>query len=686
VPFLSSIRPLDLFSIFLFLPTDKPLVIALQSVVITSLRLIRLPPRMSGPSASCSLTCTLLHAVHMVKRFSLTTSLCRLYHHNPWADTSTGACQSFMYYLEQPVAFFMQRFPGMTIAVAQFFAHHVFNLLDPDPTKPITRISAHDFGVWARDLPIHLGPDARRDPRIAFGAIQPASSPTSGSPYATTNITNNRHPAPVPLDQMLPYERGRESLESDRASFREKAPPLLSISTQQPPVAIESDAESDEEGTKSRSASGNSGARRRRRAARGKGNGTPTSGNITPVLHTPKDEHLDQLATALQMRARAISKTAEPAPPVPAPVLVPSAPLLKKKKSSKWENIFRRDSGSDAEYVTPGVAAQLAKIEVPPTQAPEPAFDPLVPVPVPRTARAVHVNNIIMSLNPAVPAASSATIASKSSAGSSQSREEARGRKNGRKHDISPSSARRTPSAPNERQWRQNANTDAPPPVPTRPPWYHYVKGRDARQDAPTPTTNPPPPVPEMPVEYRTAQAQIIRQPLAPPRSSSPTTSTYTSTYTSGNRKSATPSIRSISTVTSSTSSNWRSSAWSRYAGSVRSVSTTATSVSSGSSWREAERERPKTNVKGELMCVQLPLLLLCYLVLFTDEEYLCRHGWDSLGTRRAAPTPVPQAKGVCTQVHPSTQAPRPNAQVPCARHAPRYHCRGCGQQTAPPC
>lgn len=570
----------------------------------------------------------------MVKRFSLTTtfpspSLCRLYHHNPWADTSTGACQSFMYYLEQPVAFFMQRFPGMTIAVAQFFANHVFNLLNPDPTQPITRISAHDFGVWARDLPIHLGPDARRDPRIAFGAIQPPSSPTS--PHATTTA-NSRHPVPVPLDQMLPYERERESLESDRASFREKAPPLLSITTQQPPVAIESDAESDEEGAKSRSASGNSGARRRRRAARGKGNGTPTSGNITPVLHTPKDELLDQLATQFQMHARAISKAAEPVPPVPpVPVLVPvpvlPAPLLKKKKSSKWENIFRRDSGSDAEYVTPVVAEQLAKIEVPPTRqhpalkAPEPAFDH---PPVPRTARAVHVNNIIMSLNPAVPASSSSTVSSKSSAGSSQSREEARGRKKGRKHDISPSSARRTPSAPNERQWRQNASADPPPPVPTRPAWFHWRDGRQ-HQDAPNPDPNLdlPPPVPEMPVEYGSAQVQaqvqIVRQPLGPPRSPSPTTST--STYTSGNRKSVTPSIRSVSTVTSSASSNWRSSAWSRYAGSVRSVSTAATSVSSGSSWREGERGRPKTNVKGESMCVRLPILSLSYSILFTDKH-----------------------------------------------------------------
>ena len=525
----------------------------------------------------------------------------------------------------------MQRFPGMTIAVAQFFAQLVFNLLDPDPTKPITRISAHDFGVWARDLPIHLGPDSRRDPRIAFGALQPPSSPTS-----TTTTTNSRRPAAVPVDQMLPYERVRESFESDRASFRDKAPPSLSISTQQPPVAIESDAESDEEGAKSRSASGNSaGARRRRRAARGKGNGTPTTGNVTPVLHTPQDEHLDQLATALQMRAReiSISKAAEPVPPVPVPM--PPTPPLKKKKSSKWDNIFRRDSGSDAEYVTPVVAEQLAKIDVPATrqrpalQTPEPVFDH---PPVPRTARAVHVNNLIRSLSPAVPASSSASITSKSSAGSSHSREEGRGRK-GRKQDFSPSSARRTPSAPNERQWRQNASADAPPPLPPPPAWYHYVKGRKY-QDAQTPTPPPPPPVPQVPVEYRTSQAQIVRQPLPRPRSPSPTTSMYTS---SSGRTSTTPSIRSVSTVTSYASSNWRTSTWTRYtgsvrsAGSVRSVSTVATSVSSGSSWRDGERNRPKTNVKGESMRARLHWFYLILALLTGDDDFADMDGipWE---------------------------------------------------------
>ena len=51
----------------------------------------------------------------------------------------------------------------MTTAVTQLFTHHVFNLLDPDPTKRVTRISAYDFG-WARNLPIHLGPDSRALP------------------------------------------------------------------------------------------------------------------------------------------------------------------------------------------------------------------------------------------------------------------------------------------------------------------------------------------------------------------------------------------------------------------------------------------------------------------------------------------------------------------------------------------
>ncbi|KAG8894111.1 hypothetical protein FRC00_009511, partial [Tulasnella sp. 408] len=80
-----------------------------------------------------------------------------LYHHNPWSDTATLAthtadyhrlssltsgaypssggiqqryvCSSFQAFLDNPVQFFLQRFPGMTMPVADFLANRIFCIL-----------------------------------------------------------------------------------------------------------------------------------------------------------------------------------------------------------------------------------------------------------------------------------------------------------------------------------------------------------------------------------------------------------------------------------------------------------------------------------------------------------------------------------------------------------------------------
>ncbi|KII92140.1 hypothetical protein PLICRDRAFT_36930 [Plicaturopsis crispa FD-325 SS-3] len=80
-----------------------------------------------------------------------------LYHYNPWTDTAEGACPSFALYLQNPTAFFMQRFMGMTRPVADFLATRVFCILPTDPDAPSPRISAREFGKWVRDLPDLLG-------------------------------------------------------------------------------------------------------------------------------------------------------------------------------------------------------------------------------------------------------------------------------------------------------------------------------------------------------------------------------------------------------------------------------------------------------------------------------------------------------------------------------------------------
>ena len=46
----------------------------------------------------------------------------------------------------------MDRFAGMTRPVAEMLAYRVFNILD-DPSDDSKRISAQEFGNWAKDLP-----------------------------------------------------------------------------------------------------------------------------------------------------------------------------------------------------------------------------------------------------------------------------------------------------------------------------------------------------------------------------------------------------------------------------------------------------------------------------------------------------------------------------------------------------
>ncbi|KAI0256452.1 hypothetical protein BJV78DRAFT_467960 [Lactifluus subvellereus] len=50
----------------------------------------------------------------------------------------------------------MRRFAGMTLPVANLLIESVFCILD-NPTDDPQRISAHEFGVWVRDLPTLMG-------------------------------------------------------------------------------------------------------------------------------------------------------------------------------------------------------------------------------------------------------------------------------------------------------------------------------------------------------------------------------------------------------------------------------------------------------------------------------------------------------------------------------------------------
>ncbi|KIJ18646.1 hypothetical protein PAXINDRAFT_161487 [Paxillus involutus ATCC 200175] len=83
-----------------------------------------------------------------------------LYHYNPWTDTAEGVCSSFTLFRQHGSNFFMQRFTGMTAAVADFLATRVFYLppsasfsLSATTLRPVT---AREFGAWVEDLPALL--------------------------------------------------------------------------------------------------------------------------------------------------------------------------------------------------------------------------------------------------------------------------------------------------------------------------------------------------------------------------------------------------------------------------------------------------------------------------------------------------------------------------------------------------
>src|ERR1700744_5270933 len=101
-----------------------------------------------------------------------------LYHHNPWSDTSLtseSACPSFMRYRAlvlgekdgRPEDFFRERFVGMSEAVSTFLVRRVFWFLPVgEDARALAagkrkgfgkRVSAEEFGKWARNLPELFG-------------------------------------------------------------------------------------------------------------------------------------------------------------------------------------------------------------------------------------------------------------------------------------------------------------------------------------------------------------------------------------------------------------------------------------------------------------------------------------------------------------------------------------------------
>lgn len=224
-----------------------------------------------------------------------------LYHYNPWTDTTTNAdwspCSSFGFFRQQPVNFFMQRFDGMTRPVADLLANKVFCILE-DQTDDSQRITASEFGAWAKDLPALLGDHSRSGHKRP-----PSASPTTCHPISSSLLQSHRPSsrqpsgAPALRTPALP-SRSLSSTTSLGPAYELEISELSTVYDQLE-EQYEQDGDVEVEGMISRSTSTN---KRRKRGAR-KGKGTTVVG---PAL--TQNETLETLAVASQSLAREISK------------------------------------------------------------------------------------------------------------------------------------------------------------------------------------------------------------------------------------------------------------------------------------------------------------------------------------------------------------------------------------------
>lgn len=349
-----------------------------------------------------------------------------LYHYNPWTDTAVGSCSSFDLYRQNPVTFFMARFAGMTRPVAELLANRVFNILD-DAHDDSARITASDFGTWAKDLPDLL---CDQPGSAHFGHKRVVSVSSTGYPISSTQVSHrpSSRQASTAI-QRRPSHSRTHSRAPSLAFERPDVPELSTVFDQD--VEEEQDAEEQEteivvEGMTSRSTSTN---KRRKRGAR-KGKGLSAT---TPT--TPKDETLDTLASASQSLAREISRASkasskksnpsttdsararrgpqhfEPvsmyavptamftntgvgtAPPVP-PLPPAARPAPVTKKPSKWKLSFGKASAATVAASVKEQSSAPAKVDVGTATVSQASGEK------PMSATASNVTTLIMGLSP----------------------------------------------------------------------------------------------------------------------------------------------------------------------------------------------------------------------------------------------------------------------------------------------
>ncbi|KAI0688037.1 hypothetical protein BC835DRAFT_1408201 [Cytidiella melzeri] len=521
-----------------------------------------------------------------------------LYHYNPWTDTTEEVCPSFSLFRQNPTHFFLSRFSGMTPAVADFLANHVFCLL-PDPHDDSPRVSARQFGAWVRDLPDLLAPKPTpvhsrtgslgrvRTPSITLINIaeihghrlssiphsrRPSLRSTAGSrnPSMLANQRSSRALSRAPSLGPAPEEH--ERLFHGAASG-------IGLGVLPSVLDQEGDYDHDDQEHEPDSASGSRSASQVKRRKRGARKGKGTTAAVSSLVQSQQDQTLDVLASASQALAREISRTSKtgsvssplsvtsttgtsslperPLPvaaaPIPAPAPVIAVPSIT-KKPSKWKLGFGRSSSS---------SVSSTKEVVPVT-------------PTPSTSSTVNnVSNLIMSLD-APSSSKPATPAVRQHSPYLQ-------------QHVPPSSSSIASITPSHHAPSQNSSVISL----DEPAWARGRRNRAIRlaesgdgmwgtstvsafaNTSRQPNSNlvvPTPPV-------------LTRQRGVSPASASQVSVMSASTASSNWR----------SSMSSSSSAATSSSAFTRYSnGSVRSLSTTATSVSN-TSWRSGTSKPPPT-------------------------------------------------------------------------------------------
>jgi hypothetical protein len=497
---------------------------------------------------------------------SLTKFVSRLYHCNPWQDTAYGACNSFDLYRKQPVAFFMQRFNGMTRSVAEYLATRVFCILD-DPEDDSQRVEARDFGTWIKDLPAHLG-----DTNISGHKRVISTSSTQGFPIA----------ASVPPSRRPSSRQADINTHVHAAGFRSRAPslgPAFEVESSELPTLFDQELDQDEEGMYSRSTSTNK--RRKRGARKGKGSGVPTPQPHLPG--SPIDDTLETLATASQSLAREISKASRSSskrrgdlpldstdmPPVP---VIHASPVVT-KKASKWKLGFGKNTSSGEKPLASPV-----------DEVPSPDINRSTPM----SATANNVTNLIMGLSATTPSPSG--ISRSKSPDADQASSWARGRRPKSPVPPVPTGPRRS-SPP--LMWAHNAYSGHLAPQPFK---------RDQRANSPR-TLSPSSTRSGRPVASSASSTASSNW-----RNSTSSAMTSSSAFTSYSNSSS----RSVSTqATSVSASSWRTQGTQQ--------SKPRNSHSPVSMYREPAQQQMPKNVKCEC-CSSCNLMTLINIIGSPDR------------------------------------------------------------------